>query len=166
MGVATLTTSFLLLGHFSQAPVLYQVLLFLHILALSFWTGSLFPLWHLNRTSRVKEAQSAMRRFGSVAVVFVTVLVFCGIVLTSALLDSWQLLVSSSYGRGLLLKVFLVCSLLMVAALNKFLLTPRLNQRGFVEKLSMAIAAEIGLTTVIVVVTATITGVFGIESRM
>ncbi len=107
-----------------------------------------------------------MRRFGSVALGRVVVLVLCGVILANAMLDSWQLLLSSYYGRGLLLKMLLVGSLLTVAALNKWFLTPRLDQRGFVEKLSVAIAVEIVMAIAIVLTTTTITGIFGIDSPM
>lgn len=166
VGAGTLAMSFLMLGHFSQASALYRVLLFLHILTLSFWVGLLFPLWHLNGTSESKEAQSAMRRFGLVAMALVAALMLCGVSLANALLDSWHQLLDSNYGRGMLLKVFLVCLLLTLAAINKIFLTPRLNQRGFGAKLSLAIATEMGLAVAIVVVTATITGIFGIDSRI
>jgi putative copper resistance protein D len=72
-------------------------------------------------------------------------------------------LVSTGYGRGLLLKLMLVGSLLLLAASNKWLTVPHLHQEGFRNRLSRAIVLEMVLASLIFLVTGIITTIIGIE---
>ncbi len=67
------------------------------------------------------------------------------------------------YGQGLLLKLALVGSLLLLAASNKWLTVPRLMQPGLATRLSRAIVLEICVGAFILLVTGIITVIIGIE---
>lgn len=163
LGGLNLLASFTQVGHFAEQPLLGKIAIFLHVLAMSLWMGSLYPLWQVSRTADLPEIQRSMERFGQLATVIVGVLVACGILMATMLLKDFHTLFFTPYGRGLLLKLALVSSLLLLAASNKWLTVPRLIQPGFSTRLSRAIVLEMCVGAVILLITAIITSVIGID---
>lgn len=107
--------------------------------------------------------QISMEYFGRVAAFIVGVLVVCGAIMTLLLVKDFHTLISTGYGRGLLVKTLLVSALLLLAASNKWLIVPRLNQDGFRQRLSRAIVFEMLIAGLILGVTGVITAVIGID---
>ena len=68
-----------------------------------------------------------VRRFSAVAVVVVAILILTGLVLAIIQIESLAALIDTNYGIILSIKLLLVASLLVLAALNRFRFTPALE---------------------------------------
>lgn len=163
LGGLSLLASFSQVGHFAEQPLLGKVAVSLHVLAMSLWMGSLYPLWRVSRTNDLPEIQRSMERFGQLAAVIVGVLVACGVLMGAMLLKDFHTLFFTPYGRGLLLKLALAGGLLLLAASNKWLTVPRLLHPGLSTRLSRAIALEMCVGAVILLITSVITIIIGIH---
>ena len=122
----------------------------LHLLTAGAWLGSLpafvLLLWQARRNAEPAWgafATRATRRFSTVAILSVSVL------LASGLINSWNLLggprdlLTTGFGRLIALKAGLFASMLATAAVNKFYLTPRLPERAAMRALQRNSLAEI-----------------------
>jgi putative copper resistance protein D len=105
----------------------------LHLLAASAWIGGLVPLTILLAAARRDRAlawpslaRNATKRFSTLGVISVAALAATGIVNAWILVGSFDALVSTDYGRLLVLKLAVFLVMLMFAAANRFWLTPRL----------------------------------------
>lgn len=165
IGCLILLASFSQVGHFAEASWIGKFAISLHILAMSMWIGSLYPLWFVSRTSAVYATQISMETFGRIAVLIVGVLIICGTIMGIHLVRDFHTLISTGYGQGLLLKIVLVVVLLLVAAGNKWLIVPHLNREGTAQRLSRAIQWEIVIASIIFLITAVITVIIGIDSE-
>ncbi|NHB78455.1 copper resistance CopC/CopD family protein [Rhodobacter calidifons] len=116
----------------------------LHAAALIFWMGALLPLL---LALRGPQAGLLLRRFSSLAVPLVGLLVLSGATLTWAQAGSLAALAGSAYGLVLGAKLALVAGLLALAARNRLLLTPALaaGRADAAPRLARAIRAEIVL---------------------
>jgi putative copper resistance protein D len=120
--------SFLIEGHTASsddASILTTVLLFLHLAAVHWWLGALYPLATLIRQASAAAFLPAVEGFGAWAVPIVVGLLAAGTVLLGVL-TSWQLNLDSAYQQRFLVKIGLVSAMLAIAAYNKLRLTPRL----------------------------------------
>lgn len=165
IGVALLLIvySFSQMGHVTNQSFIAQLLLSLHVTAMSLWMGSLFPLWRLSRTVEGLPLKNSMHRFGQLAAVIVGVLVVCGLTVAYLLIKDFDTLISTPYGQGFMLKLGLVAAILLLAAFNKWYFTPRLNQAKYAKQLSYAILFEMSLGLSVLFTTGYITTVIGIE---
>lgn len=116
--------SFAVSGHATTAPPRWisAPAIALHAVALIFWMGALLPLLY----ALLRPGDDAvLRRFSSLAIPLVALLVLTGLALTWAqTAGDVSALVSSSYGRLLGAKLVLVLGLLALAARNRLVLTP------------------------------------------
>ncbi|WP_420346128.1 CopD family protein [Pelagibius sp.] len=153
--------SFGLVGHTQDDPnsPWLHALLTLHLAAVAFWIGSLWPLLQLAGAAEGARVAAVMQRFGRIAGVFVACLLLAGAGLAALLLGGIAPLVTTAYGRVLLVKLALVVLLLGFAALNKWRLVPRLaaGEPGAALRLRRSIAAEIALVIAILLATAVLT---------
>lgn len=149
-GLASL--SFAVSGHAAVAPprVVALPAVTLHAAALTFWMGSLVPLLI---ALRGPEPDTVLRRFSSIAVPTVAVLILSGITLTWLQGGSPAVLLGSSYGIVLGVKLALVTVLLALAARNRLVLTPALaaGETTATPRLKRAIRAEIVLGLAILI---------------
>lgn len=164
LGGLSLLAAFSQAGHFAEQSLLGKAAISVHVLAMSLWMGSLYPLWQVSRTTDIPEIQRSMERFGQVAAVIVGVLVASGVLMAVMLLKDFHTLFFTPYGQGLLLKLTLVGGLLLLAASNKWLTVPRLMQPGFSTRLSRAIAFEMCVGAFILLITGIITIIIGIDT--
>ena len=164
LGGLSLLAAFSQAGHFAEQSLLGKAAISVHVLAMSLWMGSLYPLWQVSRTTDIPEIQRSMERFGQVAAVTVGVLVVSGVLMAVMLLKDFHTLFFTPYGQGLLLKLTLVGGLLLLAASNKWLTVPRLMQPGFSTRLSRAIAFEMCVGAFILLITGIITIIIGIDT--
>ena len=159
MGAVAVAASFALTGHAASAAprLLTAPALCLHALCAAFWVGSLLPLlWSLRLPHG--EAAAVLRRFSRVAVVAVAILTIAGIALAWVQLDgTLEALWETAYGQRLLLKLALVAGLLVLAVLNRFVLTPRMARGdvGSARALRVSLGADIALALAVLAVTAT-----------
>ena len=79
-----------------------------HTSAVAFWVGSLLPL---RAALSASDAATIVRRFSTVAIAAVAILLSSGIVIAALQLRSFAALVTTTYGWMLLGKLVLVCGL-------------------------------------------------------
>jgi copper transport protein len=156
-GATLALASFGLTGHVVTAgPRLITVpLLLLHTTTVAFWVGSLLPL-AVAVTLLKAEAAAIVQRFSRIAVWSVAALVAAGIGIAALQVGTIAALFESDYGQTLLLKLALVAALLLLAALNKLRLTPRLEAatHGAANALRISIAIECVLAFAIIAASA------------
>ena len=145
-----------LIGHSGATPGLTGDLQLasdmLHLLAAGAWLGGLPGLALLLRDARRgverpwgQLAIQATRRFSALGILSV------GTLLASGLINSWNLLgtpgdlIATDYGRLVALKIGLFATMVTIAAVNKFRLTPQLPAPGALHRLQRNSVAEICL---------------------
>ncbi|MCH8994327.1 MAG: copper resistance protein CopC/CopD [Chloroflexi bacterium] len=110
----------------------------LHLFAGSLWVGGLIhigltmPRWldELQGAPRTLFAAESFRRFSILAAVSVVLLLASGILSALVQFTSWDELWSTNYGWSLIGKMAVMLPLLAVAALNAFILQPRVVAAG------------------------------------
>ena len=102
----------------------------LHLLSGSVWLGGLAGLALTLPALAGQGALAAetLARFSTAAAGVLAALVATGSVLAWRILGSWGALVDTTYGRLLLVKVFIVVVAMAIAAWNRWSLLPRLQQ--------------------------------------
>jgi copper resistance protein D len=124
-------------GHAGSTPgemgILHLTADTLHLLAAAIWIGGLVSLVLLLSVSRhdqtpagISFARDATQRFSVMGIAVVVVVFATGIINAWILVGSWHALIVTGYGRLLMLKVVLFALMLLLAAANRFWLTPRL----------------------------------------
>jgi putative copper resistance protein D len=105
----------------------------LHLFAAAAWIGSLVSLALLLSAARRHQAfawaslaRDAAQRFSTLGIVSVATLLLTGIVSAWILVGSFQALLVTEYGLLLMLKIVVFAVMLVLAAVNRFWLTPRL----------------------------------------
>ncbi len=99
----------------------------LHLLAAGAWVGALPALVRLlGSSSRLDDATQAVRRFSTLGLAAVGVLVLSGAINAWFLVGDVDALIATTYGRLLLVKVAVFAEMVALAAMNRMFLTPRL----------------------------------------
>jgi putative copper export protein/mono/diheme cytochrome c family protein len=107
----------------------------LHLLAAGAWLGGLMPLLVLVRRLPPQLAALAARRFSPLGIACVLLLAFTAVVQVFLLVGGIAGLVGTDYGHVALAKLGLFLALLLLAALNRSLLTPALaGKRGLAAR--------------------------------
>lgn len=152
-----LISSYLFEGHTvsHSESILMSLLLFLHLATVHWWIGSLTVL--RAATNRLPDEPLAvlMTKFGWSALGAVVLLFGAGGALLGTL-TGWELGLSSSYQQAFAIKLALFLGIILIAAANKFAITPLLRRapsRGR-NALRLAISVEIVIAISIVVATA------------
>jgi putative copper resistance protein D len=158
----------------------------MHLLIASVWPMGLLPfaivLWQLQCVCREEpspqpspgvpgegeilrhpsastaEVTRITRRFSAMSLISVGLLLLSGIVNGCCLLGSFSALVNIDYGRVLLLKIALFLGMMAFAAVNRFVLMPRLDadrrRESFAaRRLQMNVMIELGLMITVLLVT-------------
>jgi putative copper resistance protein D len=118
-----------------------------HHLGTAAWIGAMpFLLTSLGRAETVEEARGMARRYSSIAVVSVVVLVLAGICMAWFYVGTWNGLYGTSYGVLLLAKIYLLLVMLLMGTGN-WLVVQRLNTdpRPLLARLRRFAEAEVGL---------------------
>jgi putative copper export protein len=166
-GAVLAATSFSLAGHASElateAGPLPLWLICVHLLAVAFWLGALWPLHRLTYSGDVGKIAAVMQRFGRMAAIFVGLLIAAGVLLLWLLLGTPGALWQSAYGQMMIVKFACVVFLLVLAVINKTRFTPRLynGDRSAIAGLRRSIAAEIVVAGMILLTTASLTTITG-----
>jgi copper resistance protein D len=125
------------IGHAGSTPgdmgVLHLAADSLHLLAAATWIGGLVSLALLlsgvmrdQTHAGVSFARHATQSFSTMGVIAVIVVLATGIVNAWILVGSLHALISTGYGRLVMLKIVLFATMLLFAAANRLWLTPRL----------------------------------------
>ncbi|WP_273728379.1 CopD family protein [Brucella gallinifaecis] len=111
------------MGHAAAADTIWLPLaVSAHLIAGALWFGSLPPLYFLLRVSS-DEGLQATRRFSVYGIVFVTILVVGATIAGWLLTGGLAVLVGTTYGGIMLIKIVLFAVMLTLAALNRFWLS-------------------------------------------
>jgi putative copper resistance protein D len=102
-----------------------------HLIAAGLWLGALLPLALVLRAPAVDNIHAeAARRFSTLGLACVAVLLISGTINAWYLVGSVPALIGTPYGQLLLAKLTLVASMLCLAAINRWRLVPRLASAG------------------------------------
>lgn len=167
IGAALTLWSFTIVGHVSsRARVWLDLLLLIHLFSIALWIGILIPLQRLARTSATQDAAHLAHRFGNLAVIFVPLLVLAGLIMSYVLVGSIAALFGTGYGQALIVKVFVVTTLVGLGALNKLRFVPKLmtDDTQAAQHLSRSISFEWGAVILILVTTAVLTSALTLPS--
>lgn len=136
-----------------------QLLIILHIAAVTYWLGALLPLLVMTRHSDDEDLGAVAKRFGDFAVYIVAALFLAGALLLWLLSESPTAFITSEYGQLFLGKLLLFALLLGLAAHNKLRATPALlsGDSRAQPRLRAAIRFEIAAVIAILLVTAAFT---------
>ena len=160
LGFALILSSFSLYGHSTINGFSSQLLIVLHLGAISFWVGSFLPLRYLTQ-GKIEEENlfQIAHQFGVYAVYYIGVLLITGLMLGTILVGGIEQLVTSDYGKAFLFKLFFATTLLGIGALNKFRLVPQLknNNLSHAIKLRKSINVEISILFIILVISSLLT---------
>ncbi|GJM05944.1 MAG: hypothetical protein DHS20C09_19400 [marine bacterium B5-7] len=157
-----LAASFAVVGHVSQLGIIARLAIVFHVISALLWIGALYPLYLACASGYGNKVAGIMKVFGKYGVYFVSVLVLTGIFLLLQLLGSVSEFVTTNYGNAVLLKLGAVASLLVLAAINKFQLSPEFEKNDTRLKLRNSIQLEIIFAAAIIAITAYFTTVIGI----
>jgi copper transport protein len=156
--LAGLGAAFVSSGHVSTAaPVaLSRTVLFVHVVCIAFWIGALAPLLTLMRSDRARECDQALERFSRVIPFPLAALVVTGGVLAVIQLDHVDALWLTNYGWVLGLKLLVLLGLFMLAAVNRFVLTPawRRKSQDARPRFVRTLRAELALIVLIFAIVA------------
>jgi len=119
-----------------------------HLVSAGVWVGALPALAWLLWRSRAEPARGPLaadvtRRFGRLALMAVAALLASGIVNTAILLGWPADPFATTYARALAVKIAAFVAMLVLAAVNRFRLTPALPRRGALSALAGTALAEI-----------------------
>ncbi len=90
-----------------------------HHLGTAAWIGAMpFLLVSLGRSEGLQQARSMVRRYSSMAILSVVVLVLAGIYMAWFYVGTWNGLYGTSYGVLLMAKIYLLLLILMMGTLN------------------------------------------------
>ena len=160
LGFALILSSFSLYGHSTINGLSSQLLIVLHLGAISFWVGSFLPLRYSTQ-GKIEEENlfQIAHQFGVYAVYYIGVLLITGLMLGTILVGGIEQLVTSDYGKAFLFKLFFATTLLGIGALNKFRLVPQLknNNLSHAIKLRKSINVEISILFIILVISSLLT---------
>jgi copper transport protein len=123
----------------------------LHLLGMTFWFGGLVYLFtgirHLQQLGgqgRTQLTSLLTSRFSINAIFFVALIGLTGIYSAYLRVGSWSALLDSLYGHALLVKQAFVAGLLVIAAVNFLVITPRLNRERLGESANTGLVARFG----------------------
>ena len=160
IAASVMIAAFLLEGHTaaSDLRIWAAPLLALHLAAVHWWLGALFPLIAVTRLADPAAIALAIEAFGRQALWVVATLVAAGSIL-AVLLTGATVNLASPYQQRLLVKLALVIGLISIAALNKLRLTPMLRTNPVLgaQMLRTSIRIEILLAFSVLTATAWLT---------
>ncbi|MGZ9221392.1 MAG: copper resistance protein CopC [Anaerolineales bacterium] len=107
----------------------------LHLIGMTFWLGGIVyfftavrPLLQLDGQLRTRLTSSLAARFSVNALIFVGLIGLTGFYSAYLRVGSWPALLTSLYGHTLLVKQGFVAGLLIIAAINLLIISPRLRR--------------------------------------
>ncbi len=159
--VIILGYSFSVIGHVTALDSVASFAITSHVIAAMWWLGSLIPLLTITKGLDVEATKRLMIKFGQLAVVMITGLIFAGGWLVIELFGSIDQALFTDYGQLLMIKLTLVILMLSLGAFNKMRLVPKLNDAGGLSRLQLAIKMELTLGLIILSLTGVLTTLLG-----
>lgn len=157
-----LAASFIFVGHTVELAAPFKLLLGVHVVAIAWWMGALWPLYRACHALRRNQLHILMHKFGRHASITVAFLVTSGAIIGYQLTGSLAALFGTSYGQGFVIKPFLIGGIMLLALWHKMHLVPSLlNRPKAHQMLARSITVEMLLGIAIFLTTAVITTVTG-----
>ena len=160
-GFIFLLLSFRFGGHVSVQSLPVQFALAVHFTMFALWIGALCPLLTISRTEQFAELKVSLERFSKHAVVIVSLLLFSGLALMLSLIHSAAELFTTAYGIALILKILLVIGLVAIAAVNKYIIVPRLLLQTDTAQFQRSVRLEIVVALLLLLLTAYLSTALG-----
>ena len=154
IAIFLIALSFKVGGHVSILSTTAQLAVVLHVMAMSAWIGSLYPLLKITQTADMALLQQIMKKFGDSAIVILIVLVVAGVLMLLQLVGISSELFSTAYGLSLVAKLVMVVAILCVAAINKMVLVPQIVAQNSAEKIRTSIRVEMFCASLIFILTS------------
>lgn len=123
-----------------------------HFLAVSVWLGGLLALLIGIRGTPGEDKASAVRRFSKVAGIALAAVLVSGMLRAINMIDRWENLFSTAYGRVVVVKAGFVVGLAGLGAINRYRNVPRADRK--LRGLRLISGAELALATGILGLTA------------
>jgi copper transport protein len=117
-----------------------------HFCAIGVWIGGLVALLAGTRGAPSEEKAPAVRRFSTVALFALAVVAGTGILRAVEEVDGWGALISSGYGRVILIKSGLLAGLISLGAINRYRSVPAAMRT--LRPLRRVSSIEIGIAVV------------------
>jgi copper transport protein len=158
--------SMTIVGHTAEIPPTWTMhgADFVHGVVAATWFGGLVGLGaYLRRARRdgateAATAASVVARFSFVAGLVLLGLAVSGIIMANGVLDSWDALRNSDYGRRLIVKLVVVAIVVALGAWNRVRLVPAIDGEPAGSaawgRLHRVVTAEAALITVILLITS------------
>lgn len=163
IGAPLVAASFAFVGHTADDPQrwLLAVLLLVHLLAVAFWFGSLWPLSAITRLETAEIAADLIGRFSQAALCVVPLVLLAGLAMSGLLLHGLSGL-RTAYGIALIAKFGGFSVLMVFASLNKWRLAPgvALGKRTSASAFRRSVLTEWVVILAVVTVTAVMTAQF------
>jgi putative copper resistance protein D len=160
-GFIFLLLSFRFGGHVSVQSLPVQFALAVHFTMFALWIGALYPLLTISRTEQFAELKVSLERFSKHAVVIVSLLLLSGLALMLSLIHSAAELFTTAYGIALILKILLVIGLVAIAAVNKYIIVPRLLLQTDTAQFQRSVRLEIVVALLLLLLTAYLSTALG-----
>ena len=123
----------------------------LHLIGMTFWLGGLIYLFTgIRRLSQLEDASrrrlisSLTSRFSVYAILFVALIGLTGFYSAYLRVGTWSAVLTSLYGHVLLIKQIFVAGLLVIAATNLLVISPRLKINRTQANTDTAVVARFG----------------------
>ena len=142
------------LGHAAQIGPVPSLAEAVHVTAAGLWLGGLPCLLAALRHRPAAEHKPMLRRFGRLGAVAVALLAATGLIQAGFMLGGPARLLTTQYGRTLVLKLWLFALALVAAAANRFLLVPRLDRAAWVPRALRATIAEEAMIGLLILLAA------------
>jgi putative copper export protein len=152
---------FLITGHTSTHAwrAVLGPLLALHLLVVAFWFGALVPLALVIRLESRAAAAGLLRRFSVIAGWLVPLILVAGLAMAWLLTGTLNVL-RKPYGELLITKFAGFGLLMLLAAYNRWRLTPAYEEARSAASLRRSLAAEYVLIVAVLSVTAVLTAFY------
>jgi copper resistance protein D len=144
-------------GEAGQIPLAADAL---HLLAAGAWVGGLPPLamllavaWRHKEPSLAAITRTGVQRFSLLGLASVGALLASGVINSWYEVGSFGNLLATAYGRLIVVKLGLFATMIALAAVNRFYLTPRLAMAGAVQHLqhNTMMEAALGFAVILMV---------------
>ena len=155
---------FLITGHTSTHALraVLSPLLALHLLVVAFWFGALVPLALVIRLESRATAAGLLKRFSVIAGWLVPLILVAGLAMAWLLTGTLKVL-GKPYGELLIVKLAGFGLLMLLAADNRWRLTPAYEEARSPTSLRRSLAAEYVLIVAVLSVTAVLTTFYSPE---
>lgn len=163
-GMVAVVASFALDGHSVDSGIIGRIASMVHVVAAGVWFGGLIVMGDtlIRRWKAAVDTDAAFMavRFSRVAAVSLTFVAIAGIVLTWTIVDAPSEILTTAWGRLLLIKVALVAVVAAIGAYNHFRIVPGITDDAADHKAALLrrttriesaiLVAVLGITAILV----------------